>query len=244
MLKSLNRLDQPTFWMWVIPIALAHLLLSMLAASSMSLGVTSPWGTMDTLVIFVLAMAIAGRFRDIGWPSWIGGLFPVVTMLLLPFAALVYEISAGNAAQHFPESLIAVGQFSLAANSLLIIVAGSVPGRATPSDQTSGDRPDGGLAATQPPAIEQPKPAAVGPLVFAVGGIVAIVLITAAVVGISTVFRAPEVIATRGPTTSRTASPAANPSPPSANPSGNMVLTKETNDFLRNLAKQSPGSVK
>jgi len=240
MLKSLNRLDRPTFWMWVIPIALAHLLLSMLAASSMSLGVTSPWGTMDTLVIFVLAMAIAGRFRDIGWPSWIGGLFPVVTMLLLPFAALVYEISAGNAAHHFPESLMVVGQFNLAANCLLIVLAGSVPGRSTPSDQTSGDHSDDGLAAKQPPtAFEQPKPAAVGPLVFAAGGIVAIALVTAAVVGITSAAKKPnaEVMVTSAATTSPTASP-------TANPSGKMVLTKETNDFLRNLAKTSTSSVK
>src|SRR5438105_12069805 len=116
MLKSLKQLDRRSFWMWAIGIAAARLLSAILASSSMAGGSSGPWGAVDTVVVFLLAAALAGRFRDIGWPPWIGAWFPIATMAILPLVAVIYEIAAGSAAQPFPAFLMVIGLFSLAAN--------------------------------------------------------------------------------------------------------------------------------
>jgi hypothetical protein len=227
MFKSLHRIDRGTFWLWAIPIVCGHGLFALAAAYH----VQTSLGAVDTGLIVVLAIVLAGRFRDIGWPVWIAPTFLLGTMLVIPMAVLFYMISIGTAGSAFLPALTVISQFSGLANIVLLVLAGSVPGRSMPPGQLSGDDPDGGVDAKQPPtAFEKPQHRAADPLLVAGGGIVALLLIVAIVVGISS--------AVRGPNAQVTATSVAPTSP-----TGNG-LTKETNDFLRSLAKTSPGSVK
>jgi hypothetical protein len=189
----------------------------------------------DTGLIVVMAMALAGRFRDIGWPVWIGPTFMLGTMLVLPMLVLFYMISIGAAGSAFMPALRVIGQFSGLGNIVLLLLAGCVPGRSPPPSQPAGDDPPGGPDVTQSPtSFEKPQRGTAAALEFGVGGIVALLLI-AAIVGISRAGKGPnaEVGAASAATTS-----------PAANPYGKNVLTKETSDFLRDLAKRSPSSVK
>jgi len=86
-MKVPERLDQPKFWQWAIGLVIAHIVLSLLAAQ------VRPFGALDTVAVVTLALAVGARFRDIGWPVWIGPTFMLVTMLALPMVALGYAIS-------------------------------------------------------------------------------------------------------------------------------------------------------
>lgn len=72
---------------------------------------------------------LAGRFRDIGWPIWIGSSFVIVTMLVLPIVALVYAIASHPQAPEFLQWLNRIGLIVGPLNLLLLIVAGSVPAK-------------------------------------------------------------------------------------------------------------------
>src|SRR5215471_11264359 len=84
MKKSPKRLDRPSFWKWAIPLVLGSWFLSILPLSSAARSVGGPNAavivrlTVATqalarlVLIVLLAMALARRFRDIGWPAWIG----------------------------------------------------------------------------------------------------------------------------------------------------------------------------
>src|SRR5215472_81829 len=90
--KSRKRLDRPSFWKWAIPLMLGLVVLAILGVSG-----AARVGGIDTVVIVVsakalvrlvlillLAMALARRFRDITWPAWIGPTILLVAMLGLP----------------------------------------------------------------------------------------------------------------------------------------------------------------
>jgi hypothetical protein len=128
MLKSLNQLDRRSFWIWTIPIVTAHCLLAIALANGTIVG---PLGPMDTLLIVLLAVVLVGRFRDIGWPTWIGASFLIATVLVLPAVALLYAIVSSDKAHEFPRFVILIGRFTVPANILLLVVAGCVPGRPT-----------------------------------------------------------------------------------------------------------------
>jgi hypothetical protein len=134
MLKSLNQLDRRSFWLWAIPIVGAHWLLSIAMANGMNVG---PLGPMDTLLILLLAAALAGRFRDIGWPTWIGSSFLIATLLVLPVVAFLCAIASGDKPLEYLRWMMLTGQFTGPANTLLVIVAGCVPGRPTAAGGTT-----------------------------------------------------------------------------------------------------------
>jgi uncharacterized membrane protein YhaH (DUF805 family) len=126
MLKSLSQVDRRSFWMWTVPIAAVHCLLSIAMANAMEL---RPLGPMDTLLILLLAVVLVGRFRDIGWPTWIGASFLIATMLVVPFVVLFYAIASGDKALDLPRLMMLMSGFNVPANFLLLVVAGCVPGR-------------------------------------------------------------------------------------------------------------------
>jgi hypothetical protein len=228
MFKSLYRIDRSTFWLWAIPILFVH----GLVAVAIAYNVKTSLGPVDTGLIVVLAMALAGRFRDIGWPVWIGPTFLLGTALVMPLALLFYMISIGTAGSAYLPAMTGIGLFSSLGNIVLLVVARCVPGLSTPPGQPSDDDPNDGLDAEQPPtAFEEPQHGGASPLLFAAGAIGALLLVGAAVVGFSS--------AVKGPNAAVEATTA-----PTADPYGKNGLTKETNDFLRSPAKSSPNSVK
>jgi hypothetical protein len=123
--KSPSRLDRRMFWTWAIPLLVAHGIFSI----AMTKGVAGPFGPLDNILIILLAIALAYRFRDIGWPVWIGPTFLIGTMIVLPFAALGYAFASHPAPPELLQWLTRIGQIAGPSNLALVIVAGCVPGR-------------------------------------------------------------------------------------------------------------------
>jgi|SRR5215467_12841914 len=135
--KSPKRLDRLSFWKWAILLVLG---LVVLAISGVS-GAARSVGGINTVVIVVsakalirlvlivlLAMALARRFRDIGWPAWIGPTILLVTTLGPPFLVVGYVNVTYN--EDFREWASMVRLISDSVNLVLLIVAGSMPGKA------------------------------------------------------------------------------------------------------------------
>jgi hypothetical protein len=74
-------------------------------------------------------MALARRFRDIGWPAWIGPTILLVTMLGLRFLIVGYA-TATNDSDILLEWGPMFGWISDSVSLVLLIVAGSMPGKA------------------------------------------------------------------------------------------------------------------
>jgi hypothetical protein len=128
MLKSFDKLNRLLFWLWTVPIVVAHVLLNLAVANGARVG------PFDTVLILLLAYVVAGRFRDIGWPAWLGPTFILVTMLGIPAIAMGWAISQNAGADEIMQSLFRVGEFTGLANLVLLVVAGSVPGRTVPAE--------------------------------------------------------------------------------------------------------------
>jgi hypothetical protein len=128
MLKSLNQLNRRLFWTWTIPIVVAYVLLGIAVVNGARVG---PFAT---VLIVLLAYVVAGRFRDIGWPAWLGPAFILVTMLGIPAVAMGLEIERNATPDELLQSLVRVGLFTGLANLVLLIIVGSVPGGAVPPE--------------------------------------------------------------------------------------------------------------
>lgn len=256
--KIPERLDRPAFWMWAVPLVLGHLLLAAILMSG-----AKGLGAVDTIVIIWLAMVVAARFKDIGWPRWIAPVFILGTMLILPLAAVGFAIATKAASAGLPGLINNIGLLSALANLVLLIVAGSVPGdpeadRMAATVQVFGDGPP---PVPQPdlvvaPAVAAPPPVAVSQFrardAWVVGGgALVIVLIVAAFFGgafntrtqqgsapVSAAVSAPAYAPV--PAYTPAPSPQVRSNPPPMQVEGNG-LTKSTNDFLRQLS-QSPAN--
>jgi uncharacterized membrane protein YhaH (DUF805 family) len=129
--------DRPSFWKWAIPLVLGLAVLSILPLS----GAARSVGGLNAAVIVrlavvavalarlvlivLLAMALARRFRDIGWPAWIGPTTLLVIIIGLPF------LVSGYAAATHADILKWAPTVSWISDSLslvLVIVVGFVPG--------------------------------------------------------------------------------------------------------------------
>jgi hypothetical protein len=106
---------------------LGHVVLTFLMVSRTA----SSLGSIDTGLIVLLALALARRFRDIGWPAWIGPTILIGTMLVLPFAVLGIAV-ANHAGDDLMQWLTLYGMFAGPFNLVLLIVAGSLPGKPAP----------------------------------------------------------------------------------------------------------------
>jgi hypothetical protein len=113
--------------MWAVPLVAGHVFLTLMMMS----GTATSLGSIDTGLIIGLAYVLAGRFRDVGWPAWIGPTILVGTMLGLPFLVLGIAIM-NNAGGQMMQWLSLYGLFSGPVNLVLLIVAGSMPSKPEP----------------------------------------------------------------------------------------------------------------
>jgi len=136
MKKSPKRLDRPSFWKWAIPLVLGLVVLSILPLHSAALSVGGLNAvvivrltvTLVRLVLLVLlAIALARRFRDIGWPAWIGPTILLVTMLGLQFLVIGYATATLD--EDILEWAPTERWISASVSLVLLIVAGFVPGK-------------------------------------------------------------------------------------------------------------------
>jgi hypothetical protein len=117
--------------MWAVPLVLGHVVLTLLLVS----GPASSLGSVDTVLIAFLAIALARRFRDIGWSAWIGPTILLGTMLGLPLVVVGIALVNG-AGDQMMEWLSLYGLVAGPLNLVLLIVAGSVPGKPVATDVT------------------------------------------------------------------------------------------------------------
>ena len=124
--KSPKRLDRRTFWMWVVLLVLGHVLanVSIPAPGSAAL---LPMIGIDDVILILLSIALARRFRDIGWPVWIGPTILLVT-IGLPFLGIGIAMM-NHAGDQIMQWLPLYGLISGPLNLVLLIVAGFVPGK-------------------------------------------------------------------------------------------------------------------
>jgi uncharacterized membrane protein YhaH (DUF805 family) len=125
MFRSIGKLDRGSFWMWALALIAAHIVLAVAAAKG-----TPGAGGIDSVAIIFPARAVAGRFRDIGWPVWIGPTFMIVTMLILPPVAVGVAIAPKAPPTTVLQSLNLIGLIAAAANLALVVIAGLAPGKA------------------------------------------------------------------------------------------------------------------
>jgi uncharacterized membrane protein YhaH (DUF805 family) len=124
MRKPLQPLNRQDYWLRVVPILVGHIALT----AAMAAGVQG-MSAVDTVLIIFLAIAVARRFRDIGWPVWIGPTFVIVTMIVAPLGFIGYAFTAHPTPAELLQWLNLYGLFSAPANLLLLVVAGCMPGR-------------------------------------------------------------------------------------------------------------------
>ena len=123
--KSPKRLDRRTFWMWVVLLVLGHVLANL--SSPRSSAALLPMIGIDEVILILLAIALARRFRDIGWPVWIGPTILLVT-IGLPFLGIGIAMM-NHAGDQIMQWLQLYGLISGPLNLVLLIVAGFVPGK-------------------------------------------------------------------------------------------------------------------
>jgi hypothetical protein len=121
--RPVKPLDRPTYWLWVVPLVLAHLVLTFLIMN----GVGGPVGAIDTVLVIYLAVALSRRFRDIGWQPWIGPTILLGLMVGLPTLLFGYAIMnhSGEIMRWFWLMGLVTGPIIL----VLLVVAGCAPGK-------------------------------------------------------------------------------------------------------------------
>jgi len=87
--------------------------------------VANDW--IDDVILIFLSIALARRFRDIGWPVWIGPTILLVT-IGLPFLGIGIAVM-NHAGDQIMQWLPLYGLISGPLNLVLLIVAGFVPGK-------------------------------------------------------------------------------------------------------------------
>jgi len=130
-----KRLDRPAFWMWAVPLVLGFGILSILALSAVNFvgrydvfrNVATALAFVRLVVIVLLAMALARRFRDIGWPVWIGPTILLVTQLgQIAYDILdPYDSRSWDGMGGWTSDFVSLG---------LLVVAGLVPGKPAPAE--------------------------------------------------------------------------------------------------------------
>jgi len=134
MKKPRKRLDRPSFWKWAIPLVLGLVLFELNPVGRVEpvlidFIVVCAMVLVRLVLIVLLAMALARRFRDIGWPAWIGPTILLVTTFGPPFLVVGYAIATylNDVRNDIREWVWMVGWISDSVNVVLLIVAGSMP---------------------------------------------------------------------------------------------------------------------
>jgi len=124
--QSPKRLNRRTFWMWVVLLVLGHALAN-LSTSEPGSSAPFPMIGIDEVILILLAIALARRFRHIGWPVWIG---PTILLGTIGLPLLGIGIALMNhAVDQIAPWLPLYGLISGPLNLVLLIVAGFVPGK-------------------------------------------------------------------------------------------------------------------
>jgi uncharacterized membrane protein YhaH (DUF805 family) len=132
------QLNRKHFWIWIGCLVVAKLAIDfgfMLSPALRSLT------SVDTVIVIFIALAIGARFRDAGWPRWLGIVLTLLIMLVLPvalmFAVLMQnggiDMPAADPVDAFPWY---VGWPSTICMIVLIVIAGTRPSR-----ELSDERP-------------------------------------------------------------------------------------------------------
>src|SRR5262245_35823619 len=134
--KPRKRLDRPSFWKWAIPLVLGLVVLKISPVGRVEpvlidVIAVSARVLVPLVLIVLLAMALARRFRDIGWPAWIGPTILLVTVLGPPFLVVGYGIATyvNDIRNDIHEWISMVGWISDSLSLVLLVVAGSMPGK-------------------------------------------------------------------------------------------------------------------
>ena len=137
MKKSAKRMGRDTFWMWTVPLVLGHVVLAYrLLFFPLTLGIASSLASTDTLVLVLLAIALARRIRDIGRPAWIGPTILFVTMFGVPFVIIATDgkLMPWLLLDWTPliQTWSGWGMVATPVNLVLLVVAGLLPGKPPP----------------------------------------------------------------------------------------------------------------
>jgi hypothetical protein len=239
-MKLPERTDQPTFWLYAVPLVLAHLALGFILTKGSNGGL----GGIDTVVIIALAAVVGGRFKDIGWPGWIGPTFMLGTMLVIPILVAAYAITNRLPPDQFMALMNPVGLVVGVANFVLLVVAGTMPGK-EPAAAATAPAVESVQAAVEPdPSLTAPvaaaEPRKADPMV--IGAIAVFALAVVGLVVVLVLF--PQQHASQA--LSSPPAPPASVSAPSTAVRPNQVqgygLTKDTADFLRQMSQQPRGA--
>ena len=124
-----QKLNRKTFWIWIGVLLVAKVLIGTVVATQFEAGSGSSDGSflrsLDTGVAIGIAFAVGGRFRDAGWPGWLGIVLTLLIMMVLPVVALFVVMPKGDAA--LGDLFGTVGIVSTVLLLALIGVAGSRP---------------------------------------------------------------------------------------------------------------------
>ena len=123
--QSPKRLNRRTFWMWVVLLVLGHALAN-LSTSEPGSSAPFPMIGIDEVILILLAIALARRFRHIGWPVWIGPTILLIT-IGLPFLGIGIIAMMNQGGDQIMQWLPLYGLISGPLNLVLLIVAGFVP---------------------------------------------------------------------------------------------------------------------
>src|SRR5262249_26123849 len=139
MKKRRKWLDRPSFWKWAILLVLGLVVLVIPDVNGVvrSVGgkdrdivaiVATAMAFVRLVLMVLLAIALARRFRDIGWPAWIGPTILLVTMLCPPLFITGYLFATYDS--EILKWRPTVGWISASVSLVLLIVAGAMPGTA------------------------------------------------------------------------------------------------------------------
>jgi uncharacterized membrane protein YhaH (DUF805 family) len=126
-----SRLNRQYFWIWIGCLVVAKLAVDFGFFSLPELHFLS---SIDTVIVIFVAIAIGARFRDIGWPRWLGIVLTLLIMLVLPmvlvFAVLMQQDGIDTAPTNPIDALPwYVGWSSTLCMIVLIVIAGTRPSR-------------------------------------------------------------------------------------------------------------------
>lgn len=229
-----ENVDRETFWMWAVPLAFLHVVASFASAAGIPAASTG-----DTILVIWYAIVLGRRFGNIGWPAWIAVALVVTTMVVIPLGLVGYAIAKNIPRTEFMSLMGTVGVFNIGVNLIMMVVAGSVRGNAPAAPAPAS------LDGFGPPPIAAPaEPRRPDPIVVG-----AVIVFAVAAIGLVVALLFPHQHATQAlssppPVSSLPAvipAPAVTPSRPIGSAGGEVQsngLTKNTNDFLRQLSQQ------
>ena len=122
------RVDRASFWVLVLILCLAK-------AAVFQIGTMNPTvsflSALDMIVIIAIAATVAARFRDIGWPIWIGVTLVLLCMIVVPFGA--FAVVGLGAKVDLLAVMNAVTILTMAVITALVVLAGCVKSRPAPA---------------------------------------------------------------------------------------------------------------